>query len=61
MSKPSEHGSLADLQVMILDQITDAVVAIDRNRRIVFWNRGAERLCHLSACNALGMRPRFPT
>lgn len=58
MSKPSECGSLADLQMMILDQITDAVIAIDGNRRIVYWNRGAERLCHLSACNALGKHPK---
>jgi PAS domain S-box-containing protein len=58
MSKPSECGSPAHLQTMILDQITDAVIAIDRNRCIVYWNRGAERLCHLSACNALGKRPQ---
>jgi len=58
MSKPNECGSLADLQMMILDQITDAVIAIDSNRRIVFWNRGAERLVHLSACHALGKHPK---
>ncbi len=57
MSKPNECCSPAHLQTMILDQMTDAVIAIDRNGCIVFWNRGAERLCHLSACDALGKRP----
>ncbi len=57
MSNDSTCGSLARLHAMILDQIVDAIVVIDRNGRIVFWNRGAERLCHLSTCKALGKRP----
>ncbi len=57
MSNAGECGSLARLQAMILDQITDAIIVIDRNGRIVFWNRGAERLCHFSARKALGKRP----
>ncbi len=58
MSKPSECGSVADLQPMILDRITDALIAIDSNGRIVYWNRGAEHLCHLSACDVLGKHPK---
>ena len=57
MSKPREYGSPAHLQTMILDQMTEAVIAVDRKGCIVYWNRGAERLCHLSACHALGKRP----
>jgi PAS domain S-box-containing protein len=58
MSKPSSLESLAELRTKILDQMTDALIAIDRNGRIAFWNRGAERLCHLSARDALGKLPK---
>lgn len=57
MAKASECSSLAHLQRMILDQIPDAIVVVDRGGRVVFWNRGAERLCDLSADMALGKRP----
>lgn len=58
MSTPSDGGSPAHLQTMILDQIADAIIVIDCRGRIAFWNRGAERLCHLSRDQALGKRPR---
>lgn len=57
MTKSSECSSLAHLPTMILDQITDAIVVLDGGGRIVFWNRGAERLCRLSADKVLGKRP----
>jgi len=58
MSEPSSRESLAELRTKILDQMTDAVIAIDGKGRIAFWNRGAERLCHLSARDALGRLPK---
>lgn len=58
MSNPSAPENLAELRTKILDQMTDAVIAIDRNGRIAFWNRGAERLCHLPARDALGKLPK---
>jgi len=58
MWKPSECGNLAHLQTMILDNLADGVIAIDRDGCIVYWNRAAERLCRLSARRALGKRPR---
>jgi len=58
MSNPSAPESLAELRTKILDQMSDAVIAIDRNGRIAFWNRGAKRLCHLSARNALRELPK---
>jgi len=58
MSNPSSFENLAELQAKILDQMTDAVIAIDRGGRIAFWNSGAERLCHLSARDALGRPPK---
>ena len=57
MFTPGESADLAHLQRMILDHLADAVIALDRQRRIVFWNPGAERLCRLSASKALGQRP----
>lgn len=57
MSRPSECGSLPHLQSMILEQLPDAVVAIDRDGYIAFWNRAAERLFHLSPSAVLGRRP----
>ena len=57
MSKPTECGTAAHLQTMILDQMTEAVIAVDRKGSIAYWNRGAERLFHLSTCHALGKRP----
>ncbi len=41
-------------QADILANTTEAVVAIDPDHRITFWNPGAERLCGLSAAEALG-------
>jgi len=58
MAKPNSFENLAELRTKILDQMTDAVIAIDRNGRIAFWNRGAERLCHLLARDALGKLPK---
>jgi PAS domain S-box-containing protein len=41
-------------QADILKTTSEAVIAIDRNRRATFWNAGAERLFGLSAEDALG-------
>lgn len=57
MFTPGESDDLARLQRTILDHLADAVIALDRHRRIVFWNCGAERLCRLSASQTLGQRP----
>src|SRR3989440_205539 len=41
-------------QSQILEQVNDAVVAIDRNKRVIYWGRGAEALYGLPARDALG-------
>ena len=56
MSKLSECGSLPHLHSLILEQMSDAVIALDRHGCVAFWNRAAERLFHLSACTLLGRR-----
>jgi len=38
----------------LLDQVDDAIVAVDANFRITYWNRVAERMFGLSAEEALG-------
>ena len=44
--------SLAELPMQILDHMADAVIVVDRNGCIVYWNRAAERLFHLTAHQA---------
>lgn len=44
------------LQATVLSQVNDAVVAVGLDGRIIFWNRGAERLYKLSAEEAIGKR-----
>ncbi len=41
-------------QVNVLSQVNDAVFAIDSNRRIIYWNGGAERLYNCSSEEAIG-------
>jgi PAS domain S-box-containing protein len=57
MAKSSECGSLPHLHSLIVEQMSDAVIALDRHGCIALWNRAAERLFHLSACTVLGRRP----
>jgi diguanylate cyclase (GGDEF)-like protein/PAS domain S-box-containing protein len=38
----------------ILNNISDGVYFVDKNRRIVFWNRGAERITGFTAEEVLG-------
>lgn len=42
------------LQLSLLDSLYDAVYLVDRNRRITFWNRAAERLTGYSREEVLG-------
>ena len=42
------------LREAIVDAISDAVVAIDEDRRIVLWGAGAERMSGVPAAQALG-------
>ncbi len=55
---PEERRRQADEQLhfqsQILAQLSDAVVAIDRVERILFWGHGAEELYGIGARDALG-------
>jgi PAS domain S-box-containing protein len=42
-------------QVNVLSQVSDAVVAIDRHNRIIYWNAGAERLYNCNSAEVLGL------
>jgi PAS domain S-box-containing protein len=44
------------LQANILSQVTDAIIAIDPRRRIIYWNQGAERLYNLQADEVINCR-----
>ncbi|ARV59543.1 hypothetical protein BZZ01_13695 [Nostocales cyanobacterium HT-58-2] len=43
-------------QTYVLSQVNDAVLAIDHQNRITYWNEGAERLYNLKAEDVLGRR-----
>ena len=38
----------------LLDQISDGVYFVDRDRRITYWNSGAERITGYTAAEVLG-------
>jgi len=42
-------------QTAVLSQVNDAVVAIDNNHRIIYWNKGAERLYNYKYKEVLGL------
>jgi len=52
------RGDFSDLEAReltaLLDMANDAVLVIDANGRVGFWNRGAERLYGWSRNEALG-------
>jgi PAS domain S-box-containing protein len=41
-------------QTEVLSQVSDAIVAIDQNHHIIYWNGGAERLYNFKAETVLG-------
>jgi PAS domain S-box-containing protein len=45
------------LQATVLSQVSDAVVAVGKDGRVIFWNEAAERLYRVPARDAIG-RPR---
>jgi len=44
------------LQAQILEYVNDAVVAIDPDKHVIFWGRGAEALYGIAVLEALGKR-----
>lgn len=56
ISKRKEVELRLRLQATVLSQVNDAVVAVGRDQRIIFWNNGAERLYNMTAGEAIGRR-----
>jgi PAS domain S-box-containing protein len=50
----SRADARRSLVSQIADQVSDAIVAIDGDEQIVFWNSGAEKLYGVSARDAIG-------
>jgi diguanylate cyclase (GGDEF)-like protein len=48
------EGAAKSLCRTVLDQVQDAVVWLDKDRQIVFWNRSAERISGREAAAVLG-------
>ena len=49
-------GEQLYFQSQILENVNDALVAIDTGKRITFWGRGAEKLYGIAARDAIGKR-----
>lgn len=47
---------LDDLLPQLSDQLFDGVYLVDRERRVVLWNKGAERIAGLSRSEVLGKK-----
>jgi diguanylate cyclase (GGDEF)-like protein/PAS domain S-box-containing protein len=45
-----------ELRLALLDNLSDGVYFVDRERRILYWNRGAEQITGFSAGEVLGRR-----
>jgi PAS domain S-box-containing protein len=54
VSRATSAARQAEGRARLLDLTHDAVVAFDLDRRITYWNRGAERLYGWTAAEALG-------
>ncbi len=48
------HFSLFSIQEKLLDSMYEGVYFVNRERRITYWNQGAERLAGFSASDAVG-------
>ncbi|MCA9668334.1 MAG: sensor domain-containing diguanylate cyclase [Myxococcales bacterium] len=49
-------GDKDDFQARLLDELYDGVYAMDRRRRITYWNRGAQRMTGFSPAQVVGRR-----
>jgi PAS domain-containing protein len=54
VSRATQAARQAEARARLLDLTYDSVAAFDRDRRITYWNRGAERLYGWNAAEALG-------
>ncbi len=53
----TEPASLNDgVRESLLENLSDGVYFVDRNRRIMYWNRGAERIAGFTPDEVLGQR-----
>lgn len=50
------QGASKNLCNSVLNQVQDAVVWIDKDRKVVYWNKAAERISGREAASALGKR-----
>lgn len=55
-SGPFEADPLPGLHARILDSLNDGVYVVNRDRRITYWNRAAERISGFTAEQAVGLR-----
>ncbi|WP_088891301.1 sensor histidine kinase [Leptolyngbya ohadii] len=54
ITEQKQYEQQLHFQLQLLSQIDDAVIAVDQNERITYWNKGAAKLYGLSAAAASG-------
>jgi diguanylate cyclase (GGDEF)-like protein/PAS domain S-box-containing protein len=57
-ASPPAAGLSDRLRLAVLDNLADGVYFVDRQRRITYWNAGAERLTGFSSDEVVGRRCR---
>jgi diguanylate cyclase (GGDEF)-like protein/PAS domain S-box-containing protein len=53
---PEVAGLSQEMRDAVLDNLSDGVYFVDRRRRILYWNRGAEHISGFSAAEVVGRR-----
>lgn len=56
VSQQKRAEEILSFQAGVLSQISDAVIAIDNENRITYWNQAAEQLYGISASEAVGKK-----
>ena len=56
ISQERENEETLNLQSTILEQVQDAVIVFDKNRKVIYWNSFAEQLYQYRAYEMLGTR-----
>lgn len=56
LPRPLEAGLSDEMRVAVLENLSDGVYFVDRSRRILYWNKGAERITGFSAGEVVGHR-----
>jgi diguanylate cyclase (GGDEF)-like protein/PAS domain S-box-containing protein len=55
-NRPHAIGLTDEMRLAVLENLSDGVYFVDRGRRILYWNKGAEQITGFSSREVLGRR-----